>query len=66
MSKVTLIQKTAFLALAKKYDPATFEIVSKGGGEEITVTTKQEAEILAKFGNRSRVGDYEGRRGFAM
>ncbi len=66
MSRISTVQKAAFVAFAKIYDAPTHEIVSKGDAEEIIVLNQQDADVLNHFADNicRWVGrdypDYEG------
>lgn len=49
MSEFTNGQKSAFLALAKRYASNVYYIVNRGDDATIAVDTQQEAEILDAF-----------------
>jgi hypothetical protein len=53
MSNFTKEQKSAFLSLAEEYDLKVYELISRGGSTEITVTTEEEAMLLNKFASTS-------------
>lgn len=52
MSNFTKEQKLAFLSLAEVYDKKVYEIVSRGNSTEITVVSKDEAEVLESFSSK--------------
>ncbi|GAB2198997.1 hypothetical protein [Sessilibacter sp. MAH4] len=49
MSNLTKEQKSAFLSLAEAYDVKVYEIISRDGPTELTVSTKEEAMLLNNF-----------------
>lgn len=49
MSNFTKEQKIAFLSLAEEYDLNVYEIISKGGPNEINVSNQDEAALLNAY-----------------
>lgn len=52
MSKFTPPQKQALVELARKYAPAVHLIVTRGGEEDVTIESDDEAALLENFADK--------------